>query len=71
MESNDWKSMTLGLIIFLGSDEVLECFIGEITKGLEGVEEGFEAMGAFPFADLEALGEEFKELFDACGEEGF
>ena len=47
--------MTLGLIIFLGSSGVFRGFRGE----------GFEAIGAFPFADLEALGGGFKGVLEA------
>ena len=56
--------MTLGLIIFLGS---LGDFRGEgkVSTGLERVDEGFEAIGAFPFSDLEALGGGFKGLLEA------
>ena len=60
--------MTLGLIIFLGSLGVFSSFMGEgkVSTGLERVGEGFEAIGAFPFTDLEALGGGFKGLLEAC-----
>ena len=53
--------------MFLGSLEVFGCFWGEgeASMGLERVEDGFEAIGAFPFTDLEALEGGFKGLLEA------
>jgi len=54
-------------MIFLGSDEILCFFLGVeiIPRDLEGVDDGVEAAGAFPFSDFETLGFGFEGVLGA------